>query len=85
MAQFAASHDFKTRIIRFVRRELLVFPEVDTEFLVTYIISIMSQLELRSDGAVRLLQEFLGDHADHFARQFLPLQSKAMLIFASTE
>lgn len=44
----------------------MCFPHVDAEFLLGYTISIMSQLDLKSDGAVRLLSEFLGDHTEHF-------------------
>lgn len=53
-----------------MRRELRVFPSVDIEFLVMYVVSIMGQLELKSDGAIRLIGEFLGgeDRAEHFAQ-----------------
>ena len=34
-AQFASSTEFKERLIRFVRRELMVFPHVDSELCVT--------------------------------------------------
>lgn len=49
-----------------IRRELMCFPQVDADFLHTYTLSIMSQLDLKSDGAVRLLSEFLGDATEHF-------------------
>lgn len=62
-----ASAELKQRLTKFVRRELRVFDGVDQEFLTGYIVSIASQLELRSDSAVRLLAEFLGeDNAEHF-------------------
>ena len=47
--------------------QLRVFDGVDLEFLVGYIVSIASQLELRSDSATRLLSDFLGEKdAEHF-------------------
>lgn len=65
--QFSSSPELKQRLTRWLRRELQVFDGVDLEFLVGYCVSIASQLELRSDAAVRLLSEFLGDRdAEHF-------------------
>ena len=44
-----------------------MFEVVDLEFLTGYIVSIASQLEIRSDSATRLLSEFLGEKdAEHF-------------------
>lgn len=69
-ALFAQSPDLRKKITAFLRRELRVFPSVDVEFLVTYVVSIMGQLELKSEGAIRLIGEFLGgeDRAEHFAQ-----------------
>lgn len=51
-----------------VRRELMVFPHVDADFLLQYTLSIMAQLDLKSDGAIKLLREFLGDATEHFVQ-----------------
>lgn len=50
--------------------QLQVFPSVDVVFLTTYVISIASQLDLRSASAIRLLSDFLNeDDAEHFSHE----------------
>ncbi|KAL0948551.1 hypothetical protein HGRIS_011111 [Hohenbuehelia grisea] len=79
-AQFAASSDYISRTTAFLRRELQVWPNLDVEFLTTFIISIMKAIDIRSESAVKLLAEFLdldapyveGDrhvNAEHFAHE----------------
>ncbi|KAK4053494.1 hypothetical protein OIV83_001661 [Microbotryomycetes sp. JL201] len=70
--QFANNPDLKARVIKFVRRELQVFPNVDVTFLTTYFGSICSQLDLRSSAAVRLLSDFIPpDDAEHLAHEIV--------------
>ncbi|KAM0788537.1 hypothetical protein ACM66B_001665 [Microbotryomycetes sp. NB124-2] len=70
--QFASNPDLKARVIKFVRRELQVFPNVDVTFLTTYLVSICSQLDLRSSAAVRLLSDFVSpDDAEHLAHEIV--------------
>ncbi|KAJ7450071.1 hypothetical protein B0H11DRAFT_1743340 [Mycena galericulata] len=81
-AQFAASPELVSRTTIFLRRELQVWVNLDVEFLTTFILSIMKALDIRSEGAVKLLAEFLdldapgpyeegGRHrnAEHFAHE----------------
>ncbi|GAW04599.1 ring finger domain protein [Lentinula edodes] len=79
-AQFAASPDLISRTTSFLRRELLVWMDLDVEFLTTFIISLMKAIDIRSESAVKLLAEFLdmdapyvegGRHvnAEHFAHE----------------
>lgn len=74
-SQFAASPDLIGRATVWIRRELRVWPSLDVEFLVTFVISLMKSLDIRSEGAIRLLSEFLdmdsGVHstAEHFAHE----------------
>ncbi|KAI5479073.1 RING finger domain protein [Pseudohyphozyma bogoriensis] len=56
---FATNPDLKNRCIKFIRRELQCFPNVDVSFLTTYLMSIASQLDLRSLSAIRLISDFL--------------------------
>ncbi|KAH8980119.1 hypothetical protein EDB92DRAFT_1954303 [Lactarius akahatsu] len=66
-AQFAASQDLISRMTVFLRRELLVWPNADVEarlspvpfFLVTFVISLMKSIDIRSESAIKLLAEFL--------------------------
>ncbi|KAI0247257.1 hypothetical protein BJV78DRAFT_1397670 [Lactifluus subvellereus] len=78
--QFAASQDLISRTTVFLRRELLVWPNADVEFLVTFVISLMKSIDIRSESAVKLLAEFLdmdtpyvpGErhvNAEHFAHE----------------
>ncbi|KAI0298217.1 hypothetical protein BC826DRAFT_1090733 [Russula brevipes] len=79
-AQFAASQDLISRTTVFLRRELLVWPNADVEFLVTFVISLMKSIDIRSESAIKLLAEFLdmdapyvpGErhvNAEHFAHE----------------
>ncbi|GAA5887374.1 hypothetical protein JCM6882_002510 [Rhodosporidiobolus microsporus] len=67
---FANNGDMKARVIKFVRRELQVFPTVDISFLTTYLVSIASQLDLRSAAAIRLISDFLSEQdAQHLVHE----------------
>ncbi|GAA5939672.1 uncharacterized protein JCM15063_005251 [Sporobolomyces koalae] len=67
---FSNNPDLKARVIGFIRRELQVFPAVDVAFLTTYLISIASQLDLRSPSALRLISDFLSDtDAEHLVHE----------------
>ncbi|TFY61587.1 hypothetical protein EVG20_g6997 [Dentipellis fragilis] len=79
-AQFSASPDLITRATMFLRRELRVWPNLDVEFLTTFVLSLMKSIDIRSESAVKLLAEFLdmdapytpgGRHtnAEHFAHE----------------
>ncbi|KAI0049098.1 hypothetical protein FA95DRAFT_1489782 [Auriscalpium vulgare] len=79
-AQFAAAPDLISRTTVFLRRELQVWPNTDVEFLVTFVVSLMKSIDIRSESAVKLLSEFLdmdtpyvpgGRHvnAEHFAHE----------------
>lgn len=69
--------DLISRAQVFLRRELQVWTGVDIEFMVTYVISLMQSIDIRSDAAVRLLRDFLdvdfedaeqgSGRAEHFA------------------
>ncbi|GAA5858532.1 hypothetical protein JCM8547_007348 [Rhodosporidiobolus lusitaniae] len=67
---FASNPDMKSKVIKFVRRELQIFPTVDISFLTTYLISIASQLDLRSQAAIRLISDFLSEQdAQHLVHE----------------
>ncbi|GAA5890323.1 hypothetical protein JCM5296_002788 [Sporobolomyces johnsonii] len=67
---FANNPELKAKVIKFVRRELQVFPAVDVSFLTTYLISIASQLDLRSAAAIRLISDFLSEQdAQHLVHE----------------
>lgn len=62
------------RATAFMRRELRIWSIVDTEFLTTYILSLLKAIDIRSDPAIRLLAEYLDDErypraAEHFAHE----------------
>ncbi|SDA02824.1 BZ3500_MvSof-1268-A1-R1_Chr11-1g03175 [Microbotryum saponariae] len=62
----------KNKVLVFVRRELQVFSSVDVAFLTTYILSIASQLDLRSAAAIRLLADFVPQaQAEHLAHEIV--------------
>ncbi|KAH9940037.1 uncharacterized protein BXZ73DRAFT_43293 [Epithele typhae] len=63
-AQFTASADNISRATVFIRRELMVWVDLDVEFLTTFTVSLMKSLDIRSEPAVRLLSEFLDMDAD---------------------
>ncbi|KAL8279332.1 hypothetical protein RQP46_008369 [Phenoliferia psychrophenolica] len=70
--QIATNANLKARIITFIRRELQVFPHVDVSFLTTYLLSIASQLDLRSAYAIRLIADFLSeDDAEHLVHEIV--------------
>ncbi|KAL5480567.1 hypothetical protein ACEPAI_1837 [Sanghuangporus weigelae] len=58
-AQFSASPDYISRATIFIRRELRVWPNLDVEFLTTFILSLMKAIDIRSESAVKLMAEFL--------------------------
>ncbi|GAA6031825.1 hypothetical protein JCM8097_002009 [Rhodosporidiobolus ruineniae] len=67
---FTTNPDMKARVIKFVRREIQVFPTVDVNFLTTYLVSIASQLDLRSSAAIRLISDFLSEQdAQHLVHE----------------
>ncbi|GAA5877681.1 hypothetical protein JCM16303_000203 [Sporobolomyces ruberrimus] len=67
---FNLNQELKAKVIKFIRRELQVFPAVDVSFLTTYLISIASQLDLRSPAALRLVSDFLSDSdAQHLVHE----------------
>ncbi|KZT30048.1 hypothetical protein NEOLEDRAFT_1020686, partial [Neolentinus lepideus HHB14362 ss-1] len=79
-AQFSASADLQSRAAIFVRRELRIWPNLDVEFLTTFIISLMKSIDIRSESAIKLLAEFLDmdqpyvqgrryKNAEHFAHE----------------
>ncbi|GAA6009501.1 hypothetical protein JCM11491_003580 [Sporobolomyces phaffii] len=69
---FTQNTELKARVIKFIRRELQVFPAVDVSFLTTYLISIASQLDLRSPAALRLVSDFLSDaDAEHLVHEIV--------------
>ncbi|KAK0439680.1 uncharacterized protein EV420DRAFT_1279466 [Desarmillaria tabescens] len=72
-AQFAASQEMVSKTIMFLRRELRVWDDLDVEFFMTFTISLMKSIDIRSESAVKLLAEFLDIDtggrvmAEHFA------------------
>ncbi|TFK51182.1 hypothetical protein OE88DRAFT_1658973 [Heliocybe sulcata] len=79
-AQFSASPDLQSRASIFVRRELRIWPNLDVEFLTTFIISLMKSIDIRSESSIKLLAEFLDmgqpyvtggryRNAEHFAHE----------------
>ncbi|KAK4705590.1 hypothetical protein P7C70_g607, partial [Phenoliferia sp. Uapishka_3] len=71
-ANVATNSNLKARVIKFIRRELQVFPHVDVSFLTTYLISIASQLDLRSASAIRLIADFLSEEdAEHLVHEIV--------------
>ncbi|SGZ31173.1 BQ5605_C047g12325 [Microbotryum silenes-dioicae] len=66
------NNTIKNKVLVFVRRELQVFSSVDVAFLTTYILSIASQLDLRSAAAIRLLADFVPQaQAEHLAHEIV--------------
>ncbi|GAA5916046.1 uncharacterized protein JCM6883_001982 [Sporobolomyces salmoneus] len=69
---FSLNSELKAKVIKFIRRELQVFPAVDISFLTTYLISIASQLDLRSPAALRLVSDFLSESdAQHLVHEIV--------------
>ncbi|GAA5976830.1 hypothetical protein JCM10908_005644 [Rhodotorula pacifica] len=80
---FANNAELKAKVIKFIRRELQVFPAVDVAFLTTYLVSIASQLDLRSPSAIRLISDFLSEQdAQHLVHE---ISTFARSPFASLE
>ncbi|KAI0027569.1 hypothetical protein K488DRAFT_13170, partial [Vararia minispora EC-137] len=79
-AQLSASPELLNRATIFVRRELQVWPNLDVEFLVTFVLSLIKAIDIRSESAIKLLAEFLDmespyvpgrrcPNAEHFAHE----------------
>ncbi|KWU43543.1 hypothetical protein RHOSPDRAFT_34853 [Rhodotorula sp. JG-1b] len=67
---FSRNEELKAKVIKFIRRELQVFPAVDVAFLTTYLVTIASQLDLRSPSAIRLISDFLSEEdAQHLVHE----------------
>ncbi|KAL7412923.1 hypothetical protein BDY24DRAFT_341304 [Mrakia frigida] len=56
---FAANPDMISKATIWMRREFRVWSGVDVEFMLTYTLSLMKSIDIRSEPAVRLLAEFL--------------------------
>ncbi|CAO1626129.1 unnamed protein product [Sympodiomycopsis kandeliae] len=75
--KFTTEPHHLVQLIPFLRRELYSLPlltqEMDTEFLIDYIVSILKTMPIRSEGAVRLLTEFFGrrELAEHFTHEIM--------------
>ncbi|KAF9002192.1 hypothetical protein BDQ17DRAFT_1243521 [Cyathus striatus] len=67
-AQFAASQELISRTTIFLRRELQVWEGLDVEFLTSFTLSILKSLDIRSEGAIKLIAEFL-DLDDEFGER----------------
>ncbi|KDQ17204.1 hypothetical protein BOTBODRAFT_172272 [Botryobasidium botryosum FD-172 SS1] len=78
-AQFAHSPELISRATAFIRRELRVWINLDVEFLTTFITSMLKEVDIRGEAAIRVLSEFLdmdssgqrggGSKAEHFAHE----------------
>ncbi|KAM0751621.1 hypothetical protein T439DRAFT_214668 [Meredithblackwellia eburnea MCA 4105] len=70
--QISKNPNLKARLVKFIRRELQVFPHVDIAFLTTYLLSIAEQLDLRSASAIRLIADFLSEtDAEHLVHEIV--------------
>ncbi|KZV59857.1 hypothetical protein PENSPDRAFT_594792 [Peniophora sp. CONT] len=58
-AQFTTSPEMISKATIFLRRELQVWPNLDVEFLVTFVLSLMKSIDIRAESAVKLIAEFL--------------------------
>lgn len=58
-AQISASIELQRRARAFLRRELQVWVNLDIEFLINYIISLIKMLDLRSESGIKLLADLL--------------------------
>ncbi|CAE6447087.1 unnamed protein product, partial [Rhizoctonia solani] len=78
-AQIASSPELQSRCQMFVRRELRVWPNLDIEFLTSFILSLTKSIDIRTESAIKLISEFLdinrrpspsgGTTAEHFAHE----------------
>ncbi|KAF8716641.1 Zinc finger, C3HC4 type (RING finger), partial [Rhizoctonia solani] len=79
-AQISNSQELQSRCQMFVRRELRVWPNLDVEFLTSFILSLAKSIDIRTEPAVKLISEFLdingrpspagGTVAEHFVHEF---------------
>lgn len=57
----------RRRMSAFIRRELQVWPDIDQDFVTTYVLALTRILPMKSDESVNLLAEFIGHaNAAHF-------------------
>ncbi|CAE6486341.1 unnamed protein product [Rhizoctonia solani] len=78
--QIASSPELQSRCQMFVRRELRVWPNLDIEFLTSFILSLAKSIDIRTESAIKLISEFLdingrpspsgGTTAEHFVHEF---------------
>ncbi|CAE6496492.1 unnamed protein product [Rhizoctonia solani] len=78
-SQIASSPELQSRCQMFVRRELRVWPNLDIEFLTSFILSLAKSIDIRTESAVKLISEFLdingrpspagGTVAEHFVHE----------------
>ncbi|KAJ1304217.1 hypothetical protein OPQ81_008616 [Rhizoctonia solani] len=78
-SQIANSPELQSRCQMFVRRELRVWPNLDVEFLTSFILSLAKSIDIRTESAVKLISEFLdinarpspsgGTVAEHFVHE----------------
>ncbi|CAE6441301.1 unnamed protein product [Rhizoctonia solani] len=78
-AQITHSPELQSRCQMFVRRELRVWPNLDVEFLTSFILSLAKSIDIRTEPAVKLISEFLdinrrpsgseGTVAEHFVHE----------------
>ncbi|CAE6461106.1 unnamed protein product [Rhizoctonia solani] len=78
-AQIASSSELQSRCQMFVRRELRVWPNLDIEFLTSFILSLAKSIDIRTESAIKLISEFLdingrpspsgGTTAEHFVHE----------------
>ncbi|KAB5590155.1 Zinc finger, C3HC4 type (RING finger) protein [Ceratobasidium theobromae] len=77
--QISNSPELQSRCQIFVRRELRVWPNLDVEFLTSFILSLVKSIDIRTEAAVKLIGEFLdlsgrrspsgGTIAEHFVHE----------------
>ncbi|KAF8601950.1 hypothetical protein BDV93DRAFT_445071 [Ceratobasidium sp. AG-I] len=77
--QLSNSAELQSRCQMFVRRELRVWPNLDVEFLTSFIISLVKSIDIRTEAAIKLIAEFLdiggrtspagGTIAEHFVHE----------------
>ncbi|KAG8741110.1 hypothetical protein FRC10_003291 [Ceratobasidium sp. 414] len=77
--QISGSPELQSRCQMFVRRELRVWPNMDVEFLTSFILSLVKSIDIRTEAAIKLIAEFLdlggrrsptgGTIAEHFVHE----------------
>lgn len=70
--EISATPVLQSTLLQFIRRELLAFPHpnLDVEFLATYILNVLKTFDAKSNEAIHLLEEFLGHTgAEHFCHE----------------